>query len=65
MQIEPFGSQSVEMLVGLSAIGFGGLLWSSEAFPEMKQLEEPDHPWRREIAFARQVGALDEASGGG
>ena len=31
----------------------------------MKQLEEPDHPWRQEIAFARQVGALDETSGGG
>lgn len=38
---------------------------TSQAFPEMKQLEEPDHPWRQEIAFARQVGALDETSGGG
>eukprot|EP00435_Cladocopium_sp_Y103_P042537 s2078_g11.t1 len=37
---------------------------TSQAFPQMKQLEEPDHPWRQEIAFARQVGALDETSGG-
>lgn len=26
-----------------------------QEFPAMKQLEEPDHPRRQEIAFARQV----------